>query len=437
MQKNLNDIIPPSRRRTMGDEMSPAPMPPAPAPEMPQVPTMTEPPRMPPPPPSMPSRHEFSRAPKRFPMGTLIVALLVVAGSVGALFVFSGAKVEVTPTMNPVSVSGTFSATRTEGELPFELVTVEKTVTASVDAESTENVTQSAQGTITVSNMQDAPQALIKNTRFETADGLIFRIRDSITVPAARNGEPGTLSVTVYADEAGERYNIPATTFTLPGLKSSPDLYTKVNARSTEAMKGGFSGARPTLTEATKEAELAKLQTSLDGQLRSEVMSQVREGYVLVPGATAVQFEEQPDTAGAGNTVELSMRGVIRGVIFPEEMIARTIAYQSVGTYSGQPLRFESLEGLQLAPAEGLIPTEGETAFSFTLTGSSNLVWKVDPAKVKAAVAGKSREQAEVALQGFPEVESALLVLKPFWVGSFPADPEKIKFEVKGEEAAK
>jgi hypothetical protein len=210
-----------------------------------------------------------------------------------------------------------------------------------------------------------------------------------------------------------------------------------VNARSTEAMKGGFSGPRPTLTEATKDAEFAKLQSTLDGELRTAIAGQVREGFVLVPGATATQFEEQPDTAGAGNSVDLSMRGVIRGVIFPEEMLARTVAYQSVGTYSGQPLKFEGLEGLMLAPAEGLIPTEGETTFSFTLTGNTTLVWKVDTAKVSAAVAGKSREAAETALQGFPEVEGALLVLKPFWVSSFPADPEKITVTVKGEEPVK
>jgi hypothetical protein len=370
-------------------------------------------------------------------MGTLIIALLVIAASVGALFVFSGARVEVTPTMNPVSVSGTFAATLGEGELPFEIVSVEKTATASVAAESTENVTQSAQGTIIVSNMQDAPQALIKNTRFETPEGLVFRIRDSITVPSAKNGESGTLSVTVYADEAGERYNVGPTTFTLPGLKNSPELYTKVNARSEAAMKGGFAGPRPTISDATKDAEFAKLQSTLDAELRTAIEGQVREGYVLVPGGTASQFEEQPDTAGAGNNVDLAMRGVIRGVIFPEEMLARTIAYQTVGTYSGQPLKFESLSGLMLAPAEGLIPTAGEESFSFTLTGSTTLVWKVDPAKISAAVAGKSRAQAEIALQALPEVESALLVLKPFWVGSFPADPAKVKVSVKGEEEAK
>ena len=398
-------------------------------------PMMSEPPRMPPPP-MGPTRRDPIRTSRKFPVATLGVAVVVIAASIGALFFFSGARVEITPTANPVTVSGTYTATLAEGELPFELVTVEKVATATVEAESTENVTQSAQGTITVANMQDAPQALIKNTRFETPEGLVFRIRDSITVPAARNGEAGTLSVTVYADEAGDRYNVGPTTFTLPGLKGS-DTFIKVNARSTEAMKGGFAGPRPTLTEATKDAEFAKLQSTLDAELRTEIAGQVREGFVLVPGATATQFEEQPDTAGAGNNVELSMRGVIRGVIFPEEMLARTIAYQSVGTYSGQPLTFESLEGLMLAPAEGLIPTAGETTFSFTLTGSTTLVWKVDTAKVSAAVAGKSRDAAEVALQGFPEVEGALLVLKPFWVSSFPADPEKITVSVKGEESVK
>ena len=435
MQKNLNDIIPPSRRRQMDAEAGGTPVPFTPSTDVappPVPPSMKEPPRMPPP----PYRPDPIRSPRKFPVGTLVVALVVIAASIGALFVFSGAKVEVTPMVNPVTVSGTFAATRTEGELPFELVTVEKTATASVAAESTENVTQSAQGAIIVANAQDAPQALIKNTRFETPDGLIFRFRDSITVPAARNGEPGTLSVTVYADEAGERYNVGPTTFTLPGLAGS-DTFVKVNARSEAAMKGGFAGPRPTISDATKDAEFAKLQSALDAELRAAVQSQVREGYVLVPGGTATQFEEQPDTAGAGNTVDLSMRGVIRGVIFPEEFLARTIAYQSVGTYSGQPLKFQSLEGLMLAPAEGLIPTEGEETFSFTLTGSTSLVWKVDAAKVKAAVAGKSREAAETALAGFPEIEGALLVLKPFWVGSFPADPEKIKVTVEGEEEAK
>lgn len=372
-------------------------------------------------------------AKRGFPMVTAIVALVVVLLSVGALFAFSGAKVAITPTKSPISVTSTFTSTQGSGDLPFAIVTVEKTATASVPAESTENVTQAAQGTIVVSNQQDAPQALIKNTRFETPDGLVFRIRDSITVPAAKNGQPGTLPVTVYADEAGEQYNVPATTFTLPGLAGSA-TFDLVTARSSDSMKGGFSGARPTVSTATKDAEYAKLESTLNGELMEEIASQIPEGQILIPGATAITIEEQPDTAGAGNTVVLSAKGIVRGVIFPEQALASQIAFQTVGTYAGEPLTFEDVSGLTLAPAEGLIPTDGEPEFTFTLTGNSNLIWKVDETKVAGAVAGKNRQSAQVLLDGFPEVGQALLVLKPFWKSSFPEDPAKIDVEVEGQQ---
>lgn len=424
MNKNLNDILPPSRRRAMMTDESGAPAA--------EEPVMTT--SLPPQPPRRPMKPVRLSGPRKFPIGTALIALLVIAASVGALFFFSGAKVAITPTESPATVSGTFTASTAGGELPFEVITVEKTATNSVPAESTQNVTQAAQGSITVSNTQDAPQQLIKNTRFETPDGLIFRIRESITVPAAKNGTAGSLSVTVYADEAGEKYNVAPTTFTLPGL-SGTDTFTKVTARSTEAMKGGFAGARPSVSTATKEAESAKLQTALDAELRTALAAEVKEGYVLIPGATATSYVSEPDTAGAGGTVALSEKGTIRGVVFPEEAIARAIARQVVGTYNGEPLRFKSLEGLSLAPAEGLIPTPGETEFSFTLTGATTLVWKVDIAKIAAAVAGKSRDSADVILRGFPEVEQALLVLKPFWRSSFPEDPSKIDISVAGEAA--
>ncbi|HEX5774422.1 MAG TPA: hypothetical protein VFY28_00450 [Candidatus Paceibacterota bacterium] len=428
MQKNLNDIIPPSRRRVMteggtGDLPSNAGL----AQEAPL--RSPNPPGVPP----RPTRYPRMGGQRRFPIGTALIALLVVAASVGALFLFSGAKVEVTPTENAVAVTGTFDATASDGDLVFDIVTVEKVATNTVPSESTENVTQAAQGSIEVSNTQEAAQPLIKNTRFETPEGLIFRIKDSITVPAAKNGAPGTLTVTVYADEAGERYNIGPTTFTLPGLSGS-DTFTKVTARSADSMKGGFAGPRPTVGQATKDAEYARLQSTLDAELKQEIAAKVQSGYVLVPGATAASYESQPDTPGVGNTVALSVKGVMRGVIFPEEALARAIAFQTVGTYTGQPLAFKSLEGLALAPAEGLVPVVGDTDFSFTLTGNTVLVWKVDTAKVAAAVAGKTRESAENVLQGFPEVERALLVLKPFWKNSFPSDPAKIEVSVQGEE---
>ena len=420
MQKNLNDIIPPSRRRVLeGASM-----------ETTSYETVRE---VPPQAPERPSyARPHSRPKANFPWVTGLIALLVVAISIGALFAFSGAEANIVATENQSSVSGEFIATASEGDLPFEVLVVEKTASASVKSEGTENVNQSAQGTITITNKQDVPQQLIKNTRFETPDGLIFRIRDSVVVPAAKAGAPGTLDTTVYADATGDRYNVGATTFTLPGLSGS-QVFTLVTASSKEAMKGGFAGPRPSVSQATRDTQSAKLRTELEPEIQEALADAIPTGYVLVPGASRISYESQPDGAANGGNVDLSEKASATAVIFPSSALARAIGYQVVGSYSGQAATLKEVSGLTLAPV-GDLPQVGASEFAFSLSGSTSILWQVDQAKIAGAVAGKSRSSAETLISGFPEVESATFVLRPFWKSSFPADPAKIKVTVQNAE---
>lgn len=422
MQKNLNDIIPPSRRRVLeGNE---------------DVPSYTASSVPPPLPPERPAYARPLQRPKRsFPVGTAIVAAIVILGSIGALFAFSGAEVKVTATENQTAVSGEFLATGSGGDLPFEILTVEKVASVEVESEGTETVNQSAQGTITIENKQDVPQQLIKNTRFETPDGLIFRIRDSVTIPAAKNGASGTLVTTVYADATGESYNVGPTTFTLPGLKGGA-TFTQVTARSSDAMKGGFAGPRPSVRAATRESKGQELRTKLATDIEKAISEAVPEGYILVPGGSRVSYEPQPDQAAAGNSVQLSEKAVANVVVFPKDALARAVAYQVVGSYNGQPITIEDASGLTLTPV-GDLPVPGTEEFAFSLAGNTTVLWQVDPSKIASAVAGKTADSAETVLAGYPEVERAALVLRPFWNRSFPADPAKISVSVENAPKAK
>lgn len=419
MQKNLNDIIPPSRRRAMASTQSeeahtPSSPVPGPAERGPS--------------PASYGRVRSPRPRRSFPVGTALIALGVVALSAAALFLFSGAEVTVTATENRTTVSGEFIATGSTGELPFEIVTVEKVGMVTAPSEGTETVNQSAQGTIAIENRQDVPQQLIKNTRFETPDGLIFRIRDSVTVPAAANGAPGRAEATVYADATGESYNIQPTTFTLPGLTGTA-LFSLVTAKSSEAMKGGFSGPRPTVRQATRDTKAAELRTNLSTDIEKELAAAIPQGYVLIPGGQRVVYEAQPDMPAAGNNVEISEKAIASAVVFPSDALAKAIAYQVVGIYGGQSVTLTDTTGLTLTPV-GDLPAAGATELAFSLSGSTTILWQVDTAKIASAVAGKGRSGAETALAGFPEVERAALVLRPFWKMSFPDDPAKIKVTV-------
>ena len=106
------------------------------------------------------------------------------------------------------------------------------------------------------------PQRLITRTRFQSPEGLIYRIAESAVVPGktTKNGvdTPGSIEVTVFADEAGDKYNIKKTDFTIPGFKSDASRFKNIYARSSTDMTGGFVGKMKTILPADKATAIAK-----------------------------------------------------------------------------------------------------------------------------------------------------------------------------------
>lgn len=410
MPKTLSDIIPPSRRRAMESEMQ-SPQDPYEAP-----------------------RTKRSRG--KFPYMFVLIAVVVVAICGVLLVVFSGAEVKVTPTVNETSVQGEWTATPSAGELPYEVVTVDKISTAEIPAEGTETATVAAQGSITIYNAQEKPQELIKNTRFESPDGKIFRIHESIKVPAGSSSAPGTLTVTAYADAAGDAYNIGPATFTLPGLSSSP-LFELVYAKSEAPMTGGFTGTRPSVGQSARDAQYEKMRPSLEKELETAMAERVPEGYVLLGGAVVHSFEPQPDVDGTSSSVKVAYKGSATAFIFPNEALARALAYRLVAKYNGQPVTLVKPETLTLTPGADQEMRAGMENFSFSLSGTTTLIWRIDGAQITEAIAGKSRDAARTILKGFPEIGEASIVLRPFWDGTLPAEPAKIEVKVSEPKQAK
>jgi hypothetical protein len=76
------------------------------------------------------------------------------------------------------------------------------------------------------------------------------------------------------------------------------------------------------------------------------------------------------------------------------------------------------------------MPDPSATSFSFTLSGTASLIYTIDSTRIAAAVSGKTRSAAEVALTNYPEVKRAVIVLRPFWRQTFPQDPSTISIVV-------
>ena len=398
--RTLNDITPPSRRKEAESSA------------ISRKPLDLSAPRLP-----------------KFPYATLLAILFVIAASVGALFYFSSAKVDITPNTVSAAVQSSFTADKSSGTLPYEIITAQKIASQSVKGSGTKAVTTSASGTLTIYNTQTKAQKLIANTRFATQTGLIFRIRSAVTVPGGSAAKPGSISAKVYADQPGSPYNIAPTSFTLPGLAGTPQA-SQVYARSSTAMTGGASGTVPVVDTALEKETRDALMKALVPDLLVSIEEQVPSGYILVEGASTTAFDElasEPsETTGMVNVKE---QGTITAVVFPNAALAGAIGASLSGlSYQGEPLTLAPESDLTLTAQD--MPEPDVATFSFTLSGTASLIYTVDPTRIAAAVAGKTRSAAEVALTNYPEVKRAMIILRPFWRQAFPQNPASITIAV-------
>ncbi|MFA6415120.1 MAG: hypothetical protein WC217_03905 [Candidatus Paceibacterota bacterium] len=401
--RTLNDITPPSRRREDSLNSNYA--------------GVREPLRL-------------NERPPQFPYTTLIAILAVIVVSVGALFYFSSAKVEITPNTVSAAVQSSFTATKSSGDLPFEILTAQKIASQSVKGSGTKAVKSSASGTITIYNTQSKEQKLVTNTRFATAAGLIFRIHAAVTVPAGTTAKPGSVSARVYADQEGATYNVGPTSFTIPGFAGTP-LATAVYARSTSAMSGGASGNAPVVDATLEKQARTALTTALEPDLAASIKAQIPEGYTLLSGASTTTYEDlAPTPSSTTGQVEVKEQGTITAVIFPTAALAKAVAASVSGLgYQNEPVMLAPASNLALAPDTEL-PGADTKEFSFTLSGTASLAYTIDPTRIAAAVSGKTRSAAEVALTNYPEVKRAIIILRPFWRQTFPQDPSTISIVV-------
>ncbi|MSR70856.1 hypothetical protein EXS62_02345 [Candidatus Kaiserbacteria bacterium] len=372
----------------------------------------------------------------RFWFWAFVVIVVAVLGGVLASTVFAGASVTVHPRTELVTMPDTLQAQANApvGVLPYKIVTVTRSASASVPAQGVQKVSRPASGVLTVTNSYSAAsQRLISNTRFEAPDGHIYRIRDSVTVPGMQGTTPGTVTATIYADSPGPAYNKSAgTVFTIPGFKGDP-RYTKFSAKSEGAIAGGFIGDEPAVAPADLAAAKATLQKQLEGDVRAAAAQEIPEGYAAISGSLSISFGDLTQTAGDNKTAQLTQTATASGVIVRVADLAGAIAHKVVAGYKGEPVLFAEAGEMNIAVASSSKRSDGGP-LTLNLSGTATLVWQFDPGAIQTALAGKNKSEFEGIMVPFhPAVPKAEASIKPFWHGKFPDDASTISIKVAGQ----
>jgi hypothetical protein len=318
------------------------------------------------------------------------------------------------------------------GTLPYTVQISDIEDSQVVASEGTVHAEDKASGSITVYNgYQTAPLKLIKNTRFETPDGFIFRVPAEIVVPGKQGATPGQVTVTVFADQPGAQYNVAPTSFTVPGLKGSA-MYSSVSAKSTEAMTGGFVGDKPGVAPAALQSAVAEVRARLETKARESVVSTAT--YTIFPELVRITYQDLPNTIEAGGGVRIHQKAHVEAPVFDAKLLAAVVS-QTVSADAGDA-------SVTLVPGSGFSVAGtgdsvalGTDSVQFTMSGTAQIVWDIDSTALVQALLGRSQDAFETIVATFPSIQEAHAKIEPFWSGSFPEDESKIKVEIQAVEA--
>ncbi len=347
-------------------------------------------------------------------------------------FAFAGVKMTIVPREETAALNGQFTAKKSDPSLPYDVMTLNKMGEKTVPAGGKEHVERKASGTLTiVNNHSTASQKLIKNTRFETPTGLIYRISEDVTVPGQSllNGKlvAGTIDVTVYADKPGTTYNLQQAAFTIPGFKGDP-RYSTITGKTKTAFTGGFSGEMSVVDDATLKSARESLRTDIVKSLLLEVQGQIPVGYTTLDGLYTVTYQSDPETNdAAGISATLHEKATLSIALFPEKNLSSTFLSSATGASSTVRItNTDTLKGTIVGDATDIM----SDSFTFKVSGSPHFVWTINTAALKESLHGKARSELQTILTKYPEITKADVTFRPLWRQKFPSDPNDISIVV-------
>lgn len=408
-------------------------------------------------------RMVLSASTRRFLAGILVLSMMLFFFI--AYVVLPGATIWIEPSSDVITRGLNVTLTRTgngEKELKAYPVDTEVEVTLTHAASGIVSEGNRARGNITIYNELANEQPLVGQTRFQTEDGLVFRIQKDVVVPAASaQDKPGQIVAEVVADEVdanqspiGKRGNIEPTQFFLPGLQG--DNREKVYAKSTTAFTGGetsvktlvleedLKAAQIQLENELKEKALAALkrEVSLQGSQRNMDLRLLEDSDALIYGSAQIELpltligQEHSD-------FEISGSLSISGVCFDQESLLESLKKEVLAAKSPgkQVVKVNdesvSIKLLELDPANSV--------YKFTAEIQAIEEYEIDPdlegggelaKKIREHISGKSKDEAERYLQNLPEINRVEIKIWPSWSPNIPKLEENIRIRSLSREKA-
>lgn len=370
----------------------------------------------------------------------LLFVLFLVLGFAVANY-FATATIEIMPITRSATIDSDFVAHKdvTGDELVFDSTILSEEKIKEVPATIEKKIQKKASGKVTIFNSYNGEsQRLIKNTRLESASHKIFRIDQSVVVPGVRvvDGKtvPGSVNVVVYADVAGDGYNIKEPSdFTIPGFKGDP-RYTKFKAMTIPGspITGGFSGAVKVPSDEAIKGTQEELKQDLKKIVIEKVRANIPADKSFFPGSVVLKFEEVPQDFTALDTANVSMRATVAVFFFDTANLTRKLALVSLPEDKSNPFVISNMSALTFSfvdPVDNVVLSD-ISKIRFHINGSADFVGLIDSKKIISELLGKDKKDFSSIIKNQINVNKANAVVRPMWKTVFPINPAKITVKI-------
>jgi len=344
---------------------------------------------------------------------SFIILTLVLIGVI-FYFTLSYAFITVYPSQETVSTDFNFIIVEDENSVDLEegifagnvvdqILEGEKTF----QTKGTKILAGDTVGTVTLFNDLTRTQALVATTRLLTPDGILFRLKNQVSIPGG-----GTIEAEVYADDSSKPLAKKGTKFTIPGLSQS--LQALVYAEAKNDFKAGGQEIL-----AVSQEDLDNAVEAYAEELAKQIVKDEESGNakVLLKEVITKEFSNEIGDEVDEFTVKLQV-GVI-GAIFTDN---------EVKLFAEEML-------------EGLIPADKK----LVATNSDNIVYTIsnydldnDLVQIKSSISGiaiisenspildqeklikLNISEMESYLDNFESIENVEVGFFPAWIRKIP-----------------
>lgn len=366
-----------------------------------------------------------------------IISVLVVVFIIGMMDIFASATISITPKSKYIDVDMALIASNAieKGVVRYEIIRLSKSKTASMLATGEEQVELKASGKIVIyNNFSSVPQRLIIRTRFESPEGLVYRIPESVVVPgkSIKNGveTPGSVEVKIFADEGGEKYNIKKSDFTIPGFKNDANRHKNFYARSSTDIIGGFVGKMKTVSQSEKQTALQKIDLEAQIDLQKDLESKVPEGLTLLSGSLVYKSKELPPKEEASSVI-IEKEVTAYAIVLNKQDLSNQIINEYISKltdwFNIEPV-IKDFSSLKIISK----PDDLETSEKINLqtSGKISILADINTVPISQRLQGAPKKEAAKLIDEFAGISRVTSILRPIWKQSFPKDLSKIHVEI-------